>query len=384
MRRTITVFVFVVLAALLGANLAASAATPNDSACRKLVSGSASHDELLAYDGCRFDKLDAAVAALRPAPTPTPTASPTPTRSPSATPTASPKPTVALTNLPGQPALTAYGSSSAATSFAKPGALIIAGRDQYDEQPFKAASAAGATVLMYFDVVIDADYGRYHDLLDNASTCGPAVPRWPGNLTANSYGYLNDFRSGGVLQTKLKCVMELMVAENPHMGGFFLDDLGSRSWFPGFSWDSFGAQNQADYRAGAIAVAQTAHAVAVEHGLMVMVNGTWSAGSLASSGGGYPATGTNGLSLADGGYIEHHSASEVAYFTDYAKGQWATAAGDVGQGKPFMYVQASDAATRDVYAKTGVFAYLSAQADYDTASVWGPFHTSGLPSQVGS
>ena len=73
-------------------------------------------------------------------------------------------------------------------------------------------------------------------LLNNASECGPATSRWPGNFQANSWGYLNDFRVGSVLQSKFKCVLEKMVAENPHMGGWFADDLGSRSWFPGLSW----------------------------------------------------------------------------------------------------------------------------------------------------
>ena len=40
-----------------------------------------------------------------------------------------------------------------------------------------------------------------------------------------------------MLQHKLECVLETMVAENPHMAGWFADDLGSRSWFPGFNWD---------------------------------------------------------------------------------------------------------------------------------------------------
>ncbi len=62
------------------------------------------------------------------------------------------------------------------------------------------------------------------------------------------------------------------------------------------------------------------------------------------------------------------------------KGQWATAAGSVARGKPVMYVQASDAATRDAYNKAGVFSFLSAQVEYETASVWGAFHTTGLPS----
>ena len=66
--------------------------------------------------------------------------------------------------------------------------------------------------------------------------------------------YLNDFRVGSVLQSKLECVLEKMVAENPHMAGFFADDLGSRSWYPGFSWDTWGTTNQQSYRAGAIAL----------------------------------------------------------------------------------------------------------------------------------
>jgi hypothetical protein len=173
-----------------------------------------------------------------------------------------------------------------------------------------------------------------------------------------------------------------MVAENPHMGGFFADDLGSRSWFPNFSWDSFGTANQQAYRNGAIALAQTFHEVAAEHGLVVMVNGTWTAGSLASSGGGYPDMNSNGLSLADGGYIEWHTTSELSFWIAYARGQWATSAGSAARGKPFMYVQARDAATRDAYRDAGVFAYLSAQVDYVSATVWGPFHPTGLPSQV--
>jgi len=326
-------------------------------------------------------------AAAAPAPTAT---TPTPSPSPSApTPSPStPAPTSAaavastITNLPGQPAITAYGSSSAVNPFAHNGALIIAGRNNYADQPMKNASAAGATVLIYLDVVIDNPNGRYHGLLVNSSVCGPATARWPGSPKANSSGYLQDFRVGSVAQSKLKCVLETMVAENPHMGGFFADDLGSRSWFGGFSWDSWGTTNQQAYRSGAIALAQTFHDVAAEHGLMLMVNGTWTAGSLASSGGGYPNASSHGLSLADGGYIEHHSSSEIDFWTAYSKGQWGTAPGSVSNGKPFMYVQASDDATRNAYSNAGVTAFLSAQSSYDTAPVWTSFHPTGLPSRV--
>lgn len=287
-----------------------------------------------------------------------------------------------VANLPGQPALTAYGTSSAAKAFAKPGALVITGRDQYDEKPFRKAADSGATVLLYLDAVIDAPYGRYHKMLVKASRCGPATSPWPGSPKANQYGRLQDFRVGSVVQKKLRCVLEAMVAENPHMGGFFADDLGSRSWFPGFSWARWGTANQRAYRGGAVALAQTFHDVAAEHGLMVMVNGTWTAGSLAAAGGGYPKMAANGLSLADGGYIEHHSVSELPFFTRYARGQWGTAPGSASHGRPFMYVQARDVATRKAYSKAGVFAFLSTQTDYDRASVWGRFHKTGLPTRV--
>jgi hypothetical protein len=309
---------------------------------------------------------------------PAPSVSATPTLStPTPSPTAS-----AITHLPGQPAITAYSSSSAVTPFARQGALIIAGRVNYADQPMKDASAAGATVLIYIDAIIDNPYGRYHDLLIKPSECGPATSRWPGNYQANEWGYLNDFRVGSVLQSKLKCVLEKMVVENPHMAGFFADDLGSRSWYPGFSWNTWGTTNQQSYRAGAIALAQTFHDVAAEHGLMVMVNGTWTAGPLASVGGGYPNMSSHGLGLADGGYIEYHAADQLSFWTAYAQGQWATAPGCVGRGKPFMYVQARDAITRDAYSKAGVFSFLSAQSVYNSASVWGPFHATGLPSRV--
>ena len=306
----------------------------------------------------------------------TPSGSTTPTPS---TPTSSPTAST-ISQLPGQPAITAYGSSSAVTPYAHKGALIIAGRVNYADQTVKDASTAGATVLIYLDALIDDPYGRYHDMLNNPSECGPATSHWPGNYKVNSSVYLNDFRVGSVLQSKLKCVLEKMVAENPHMGGFFADDLGSRSWYPGFNWDTWGTTNQESYRAGAIALAQTFHDVAAKHGLMVMVNGTWTAGSLASTGGGYPNMNSHGLALADGGYIEHHSAAELSYWTAYAHGQWATAAGSVASGKPIMYVQASDVTTRDAYNRAGVFSFLSSQVDYDTASVWTAFHATGLPS----
>lgn len=339
--------------------------------------------KLKAYTACRDDRQDAALKRIESkldklGATPPPSeSSPSPTAGSSAGAVRN-----SIVNLPGRPALTAYGSATAARAYQHPGALIISGRDNFDATEMKDASKAGATVLVYLDIVIDNSYGRYHKLLDDASACGPATSRWPGQPKANQWGYLQDFRKGSVVQSKLHCVLEQIVADNPHIGGFFADDLGSRSWFPGFDWSSWGTSNQRAYRDGAVAAAETFHEVAAEHGLAFLVNGTWTAGSLATNGGGYPAVNAHGLSLADGGYIEHHATSELGYWTSYAKGQWGTAKNSVSQGKPFMYVQAMDDATRDAYNKAKVFAFLSAQSDYDTASVWGPFTPTGLPSHV--
>jgi hypothetical protein len=296
-----------------------------------------------------------------------------------------PTPAGNIVNLPGQPAAIMYGDPqdfNSAKAYAHPGGLLIPGRTGYDNQVYKDVSAAGGTVLIYIDVIIDANYGKYHALLDDASACGPAVPKWPGNPSANQWGHLNDFRAGGVLQNKLECVLEQMVADNPHMGGFFADDVGSRSWYPDINWDSWSAADKQAYRDGAIAVTQTFRKVANKHGLIFLVNGTWTGGD----GGGYPDASKHGNALADGGTVEHHAASELSFWKDYAcNGQWATQS-PVSKGKPFNLVIASNTSDRDAYAASNCFAYLTAQSEdvYHIAPTpWTSFHATGLPSKVG-
>lgn len=117
MRRPLTVLVFLVLAVLLGGSLAAGAATPNDTACRKsTISGSASHNELVAYTACRADKQDAklaeiaaglkALSAASPAsasPSPSPSATSAP--KPSSPPATGSFPSAATTGVAGCPTL---------------------------------------------------------------------------------------------------------------------------------------------------------------------------------------------------------------------------------------------------------------------------------------
>ena len=295
-----------------------------------------------------------------------------------------------ITPLPMQPAVTDYqspsGNGSNAIPYEHQGALIDAGQSQLGSQPMKDASAAGATVLGYLDpMVIQPNSGTWGDMLWQSSACGPAVPQW-GSFTSGTGYSIADFRTvadggSGIEQAKLQCVLENMYSVNPWMAGFFADDLGSKSWYPGLNWSTFGSANQQAWYDGAVALAQTFHNVAVEHSGMLMVNGTWEKGTLASNGGGYPNLAANGVSYADGGYIEHHASNEVAFWTDYASGQWATASGDAAQGNPIMYVQASDLATLQTYQNAGVFSFGSYQTDYSQpAPVWGNFHATGLPS----
>lgn len=295
-----------------------------------------------------------------------------------------------ITPLPMQPAITDYQNPSGAGSNSVPyehqGALIVGGQSQLGSQPVKDASAAGATVLGYLDpMVIQPNSGTWGDMLWQSSVCGAAVPQW-GSFNSGTGYQLADFRTvadggSGVEQAKLHCVLENMVSANPWIAGFFADDLGSKSWYPGINWSTFGSANQQAWYDGAVAMAQTFHNVAVEHGGMLMVNGTWEKGTIASNGGGYPNLAANGVSYASGGYVEHHASSEVAFWTDYASGQWATAAGDPAQGNPIMYVQASDLNTLNTYKNAGVFSFGSYQTDYSQAApVWGSFHATGLPS----
>jgi chitodextrinase len=287
-----------------------------------------------------------------------------------------------INNRPAQPAAVVYGSTANFGSYAHPGGLVVTGRGSYGDPVFKSISAGGGTVLIYSDTLINLVGGRYDGLLLNSSECGAATGLWPGSPTANQWGKLNDFRVGSVLQSKLECVLEKMVAENPHMAGFFADDLGSRSWYPNIPWDSWSTTDKQAYRDGAIALSKTFRKVADRHGLLFFVNGTWNAGTI-SNGGGYPDMSQHGLSLADGGMVEHHAASELPYWNPYAcSTQWASQS-PVTNGKAFMWAITSSVSDRDAYANSGCFAYVGLQNSYDTyVAPWTSFHATGLPSHV--
>jgi hypothetical protein len=280
-----------------------------------------------------------------------------------------------LVNLPAQAASIAWDSTDEVPAYAQPGGLVVAGRDNFQDAAFKRVSEAGGTVLIYLDAAIDNPHGRYHRLLNEDSFCGPATSRWPGDYPANEWGDLNDFRPGSVLQRKLECVLETMVDENPHMAGWFADDIGSRSWFPDLNWRTF--PDKAAYRAGAIDLTQTFRRVADRHGLIFIVNGTWSA----RDGGGYPDYNLHGNALADGGFVEHHD-GEIGYFGPYGcSSQWA-AQSPVTRGQAFNYAVTHTAAGLSEYVDSGCYAYVNEQSYYASVEPWGTFHPTGLPSRV--
>jgi hypothetical protein len=275
---------------------------------------------------------------------------------------------------PAQPVAFAYGDElTGLDAYARPGALVVAGRENQDADGFRRVVTAGGSVLVYLDAVVRNPFGRYHSLLFDASACGPAVPVWPG-LPPTRYGPLADLRPGGVLQGKLGCVLEAMVVENPTMAGWFADDLGSRS-----SLDP-AALSPADrraYRDGAVALSATFRAVADRHGLLVLVNGAWEGGAVDEVGGGYPDPARSGNALADGGVVENHD-DQVRFFGPYLCSlQWASES-PVTRGRPFQTVITSTPSAREDYLNTGCVAYATTQTDYGVVPApWGPFASSG-------
>ena len=295
----------------------------------------------------------------------------------------------AVLNQPANPGLLMYADGappvSVVANWAKPGALVVVGRTNYNDPWVHTMAAGGATVLLYVDPVIDNDTGRYHDKLLNASEFGPAVPKWPGNPVANEWGSLNDFRVGSVLQQKLPGVLELAVAENPDISGFFLDDVGSRSWFPGINWDSWSNADKEAYRNGAIAITQTAGAVADENDLFLMVNGTWGATGVAGrGGGGYPNRALHGNSLVDGGFVENHDPdTQFAYWAAYADPDTSQWGADTPRGLPYMWFSnVGSSADRDKWIASGLAAFASSSPYDGRALPFGTFTDFHLPNRA--
>lgn len=279
-----------------------------------------------------------------------------------------------------QPAALVWGAPRGTElgAYARPGGLVSVGRDNFADPFALGLAAAGATVIAYLDPIIDNAYGPHHEMLIGRSALGPQVDRWPGAPRANAYGYLVDFRVGSVLQNKFGPLLEQIVAQNPHIAGFLLDDVGTRSWYPGFDFDAWPAAARQEYRRGAIELVRTARAVADRHDLLILVNGTWSA----DDGGGYPRADRHGCALVDGGVIENHSVAEIPFFSRYAASdQWASMT--MRRRRRMWVINDADPHTRAAYAAAGVADFATSQVDRDTPDrPWAPITDVGLPRRA--
>jgi hypothetical protein len=295
----------------------------------------------------------------------------------------------AALNQPANPGLLMYANgappASVVANWSRPGALVVVGRSNYNQPWVHTMADGGATVLIYLDPMINNDTGRYHDKLINASEFGPAVPKWPGKPAANEYGSLNDFRVGSVLQDKLPGVIDLMISENPQISGIFLDDVGSRPWYPGINWDSWSNADKEAYRNGAIAITKTARAAADKHDLFLMVNGTWGATGVAGQGsGGYPNRALPGNSLVDGGFVENHDPdTQFAYWAAYSDPHTSQWGADTPRGLPYMWFSnVGSSADRDKWIASGLAAFASSGAYDGTALPFGTFTDFHLPNRA--
>ena len=296
-------------------------------------------------------------------------------------------PPAEIHNRPAQPAaLMYYGAVGSWQPYAQPGALVVTGRGNYADQPFKDISFGGGSVLIYIDPILGSNgslqpyWDRYSRLLKDASEFGPAVPLWPRMPRASQHGWLLDFRpyAGNVLHDKLPKVLDLMARENPHMAGWFIDDVGSRSWYPGIDWDTMSVADKQAYREGAIEITRTARQVADKYRLMTIVNGTWAAGD----GGGYPDYGRHGNAVVDGGFIENHRMN--AFWRNYAvSAQWASQS-PLTRGKSMTWASnKGNCPNMRQYVTSNLVAYGTCQSsDGRVKDPWGSFHPTGLPSKV--
>lgn len=289
-------------------------------------------------------------------------------------------------NRPANAGLICYDSTAGtASAWAHPGALVVAGRTNYDDAAFHTIAAGGGTVIMYLHMGLMNTVGRYHQLLYEESQFGPAVPGWPGGpWVVDEYGNLADFRAGSILNSKLPGLLALMLSENPHISGFFFDGLGTRGTpgTGGFSWASF--PDKEDYRAGAIAQCQIARALPNSDNLFLMANSNWQAGDIASTqGGGYPDRMQHGCSLMDGGFVEEHATID-AFWTNYCRDlqQWGTA---TSRNRAYMWASIiGNTTARDAWVSANLVAWASTNGYSD--GVVAPWDTSfndfGMPNRA--
>lgn len=282
-----------------------------------------------------------------------------------------------LSIAPPQPGAVIYGSD-APSSYYHAGAMVD--MNSSETAGAIAVSNAGGHVLVYVDIIASASGGNYTSIINNANAYGPAIGLWPGQTSPyNAYGYVRDLATL-VTSGKLLNVLNKVVADNPHMAGFFADDLGTTN--PqyksplGTQGNGYTTPTTTFYNA-VIAAVQVFRDVCDAHGLILLVNG----GFDGRGNGGYPTRGSHGCSLVEGTCAEHQASTPGAFWDVYmSAAQWANDSPITsGQALGFVIANAGDTGWR-THADIAWIAY---QTNYSSApNPWSGFHTTGLPTHA--
>ena len=137
-----------------------------------------------------------------------------------------------LSNRPAQSASLAYDDVAGALSYAHPGGLVVAGRDNFGDPAFEQVSAAGGTVLVYLNPVIDNAHGRYHRMLLASSMCGPRLLGGRATTEPTSGATSTTSDLGRHCSTSSSACWRRWSPRTPTWRGGSPTTSGSRSWFP--------------------------------------------------------------------------------------------------------------------------------------------------------
>lgn len=285
-----------------------------------------------------------------------------------------------LTIAPPQPGAVLYGPD-ATSAYAHAGAMVD--MNSAETPGAIAVSNAGGHVFVYVDAIVTGSGGNYASLINNTNSYGPAIGQWPGQTQQyNSYGYVRDLLLL-VSSGKLLNILNFIVSDNPHMAGFFCDDLGTSNPQYGYSGSPLAAAGNGysipttTFYNAVIAVVNVFRQVCNAHNLMMLVNGMFDG----RGNGGYPTRSTHGCSLAEGSCAEHQTNQGTNFWPVYlASSQWATASPlTAGDTTHFVIATPGDTSWNST---TGV-AWIAQQSNYQTVPpVWTSFHATGLPTHV--
>jgi hypothetical protein len=195
----------------------------------------------------------------------------------------------------------------------------------------------------------------------------------------DEWGSLPNFKvTQTAYHSKMVTILNLMLDENPHIAGFFLDGLGTRHYpgAGGFNWDSWPEVDKQAYRAGNIMVAQNVHDICQARNGMAICNGQWQGGG-SDVGGGYPDANKHGCSLLDGILFENRPPDGPGQFAyEYAMrsdNQWGLAIPRIATMVPKGYILSSNDNTtqRDAWRSSGAVAFAYSGDFSAIAAPWG-------------